>query len=637
MSLNRQKPSPKIWQAIFSIRRRNFVLHLLIIMIAFIMLGWNVWRLAVERADILDDAQVQTTSDARIAAENLYRVLSISDSALKLVAKQMESPEMSVMAAREFARDVVSSFPDLTPMLFINSDGRLVWNTGPLPGDNISYVDRDYFIAHRGGLVAGIGTPLVGRVSGKTYLPVTRRVADEKGGFRGVLFEGMEFAAIEEILKEATRRSADAAMIDREGRNLLQLPRLPEPRPPLRIDADFIQALMAEAVDSAKSYDRIAGSIVGVADVRDHPLAVAVSVNEYELLGGWRLHVFRVLGLNFLAIAGLIWWALRDARMIAALYQSNEDHQRDAAALRRSDERISLATTSAGVGFWELDLADDALRWDEVMCGHFGLPGTAFSGGLNDWLSRLSAEDASRVEQMLHEVQVTGKPCMTEHSVTHGDGERRFLKTSGVLRAGGDGSSPQVVGVTWDITDLVTANDRLESVNHTLQQLAFNDPLTGLPNRRVMFDRLEHAVQLSKRRDDRLAVIFIDLNKFKQLNDTHGHEVGDKLLVETGVRLTNAVRKTDTVARFGGDEFVVILENLGSDLEQASRYVESVAAKIDVALRVSYALDGVTHEGSASIGVYISDGREESAEAILRAADLAMYEEKKRSKLKLAR
>ncbi|MBK7685759.1 MAG: diguanylate cyclase [Rhodocyclaceae bacterium] len=121
----------------------------------------------------------------------------------------------------------------------------------------------------------------------------------------------------------------------------------------------------------------------------------------------------------------------------------------------------------------------------------------------------------------------------------------------------------------------LTERKRLEA---ELRHLSFHDALTQLPNRRLLLDRLKHAMQLSRRHNSHFALLFLDLNKFKQLNDTHGHEVGDHMLIEVARRLPLVVRDTDTVARLGGDEFVVLLEDLGAErlrptitLQQSSR------------------------------------------------------------------
>jgi diguanylate cyclase (GGDEF)-like protein/PAS domain S-box-containing protein len=176
--------------------------------------------------------------------------------------------------------------------------------------------------------------------------------------------------------------------------------------------------------------------------------------------------------------------------------------------------------------------------------------------------------------------------------------------------------------------------DLTERIRHEeqLRQLAFYDPLTQLPNRRLMLDRLEHAMRTSRRQNSHIAVLFIDLNRFKQLNDTYGHDVGDKLLVQAADRMQQAVRASDTVARFGGDEFVILIEGLGASPEQAAEYADSITHKIRQAMSEEYLLGELRYKGSASIGVKLFLGDDGDPDQLLKETDMAMYEEKKRFK-----
>lgn len=170
-----------------------------------------------------------------------------------------------------------------------------------------------------------------------------------------------------------------------------------------------------------------------------------------------------------------------------------------------------------------------------------------------------------------------------------------------------------------------TIDELQESKRHEseLRDLAFYDALTGLPNRRLMLDRLQHALKIGKRHGRCLAVLFLDLNRFKELNDTHGHQAGDLMLKEVARRLLAEVRTCDTVARLGGDEFLVLLEELPADPQQAADSAECVAAKIRAALACEYVLGNIRHPGSASVGISINI--EGDPETIIQAADEAMY------------
>lgn len=191
------------------------------------------------------------------------------------------------------------------------------------------------------------------------------------------------------------------------------------------------------------------------------------------------------------------------------------------------------------------------------------------------------------------------------------------------------GKTAQYVALFSDITER-------KQMEESVRQLAFNDALTGLPNRRLLLDRLSQAMAGSKRHACYGAVMFLDLDNFKPLNDAHGHGVGDLLLIEAATRLEACVRESDTVARFGGDEFVVILTNLDAQRADSVVQAQAVARKILSSLSQPYRLASqqpggtelVEHRCSASIGVAMFCDHEDPGESILQWADTAMYQAK---------
>jgi diguanylate cyclase (GGDEF)-like protein/PAS domain S-box-containing protein len=177
------------------------------------------------------------------------------------------------------------------------------------------------------------------------------------------------------------------------------------------------------------------------------------------------------------------------------------------------------------------------------------------------------------------------------------------------------------VGVFVDITERKKAEEEIHN-------LAFFDPLTQLPNRRLLLDRMRLALGLSARSKNFGALMFIDLDHFKVLNDTKGHEYGDKMLIEVSHRLTQSLRDTDSVARFGGDEFVVLLESLSVNQDIAVAQAGSIAEKMRESLSQTYIIESYAHESTPSIGVVLFNGDAIEIDELLKRADLAMYQAK---------
>jgi len=181
-----------------------------------------------------------------------------------------------------------------------------------------------------------------------------------------------------------------------------------------------------------------------------------------------------------------------------------------------------------------------------------------------------------------------------------------------------DGRVMNYVSVFTDITEKKRSDE-------TIRSLAFYDPLTKLPNRRLLRERIEAAIAASARSGRRAALLFIDLDHFKELNDSKGHDVGDQLLVEVARRLSAGLRSDDTVARQGGDEFVVLVANLDSDAQQATAQAQRIAESIRRELNRPYVLGEYRHHSSPSIGVSMFLGAEHGVEELLKRADSAMY------------
>ncbi len=188
-----------------------------------------------------------------------------------------------------------------------------------------------------------------------------------------------------------------------------------------------------------------------------------------------------------------------------------------------------------------------------------------------------------------------------------------------------------VKGANGQITHYVamhTDSTQRKAAESEIEHLAFYDPLTQLPNRRLLLDRLHHALATSARSEHQGALLFIDLDNFKTLNDTRGHDKGDLLLQQVAQRLSACIREGDAVARLGGDEFVVMLEGLSENAEEAATQATAAGDKILATLNQPYPLADEEHHSTASIGVTLFAGHRDTIEELLKRADLAMYQAK---------
>ena len=185
-----------------------------------------------------------------------------------------------------------------------------------------------------------------------------------------------------------------------------------------------------------------------------------------------------------------------------------------------------------------------------------------------------------------------------------------------------DGIISNYVGTQADITQQKLAQDEI-------LQLAYYDPLTGLPNRRLLLERLHHCLSVSHRSGQPVALLFLDLDNFKDLNDTRGHEVGDELLKQVAQRILGCIPEGDTVARLGGDEFVILLESIGAREDEAADHAAAVGWKIIGAVGAPYDISGSSHHATCSIGAALRIEHDTDIDDLMKRGDLAMYEAKR--------
>ncbi len=289
--------------------------------------------------------------------------------------------------------------------------------------------------------------------------------------------------------------------------------------------------------------------------------------------------------------------------------------------LERKEAQIRLATRAAGVGLWEWNIASGHVTWSEGAEAIYGLGPGELGHTLDTSMTLVHPEDTARLDDALARSLEEDAPLLVEYRIVRADGAVRWVELSGSLERDAGGEPTFLRGAVQDITERHQARQEIE-------RLAFYDPLTGLANRRLMLDRLQQAIAHAQREKVHGGLIFIDLDRFKLLNDSLGHRAGDMLLQQVTRRLTDALREEDTVARLGGDEFVIMLPVLDADPGVAAKRAWQVAEKIRGRISGGYDLDGHRFHITASLGIALfpQDGRR--AEVLLNHADAAMYQAK---------
>ncbi|MFZ2097073.1 MAG: EAL domain-containing protein [Anaerolineales bacterium] len=292
--------------------------------------------------------------------------------------------------------------------------------------------------------------------------------------------------------------------------------------------------------------------------------------------------------------------------------------------LRESEERYFLATRGVNDGLWDWNIKKEEVyyspRWKDML----GYAEDEITPSIEAWINHIHPDDREAVVYALNNhLNNNTHHFESEHRILHRDGTYRWMLVRGMAVRDANGIAYRMAGSQTDITARKKAEEQLV---HD----AFHDLLTGLPNRALFLDRLDRMIQHSWRHEKYyFGVLFLDLDRFKVINDSLGHAVGDALLVEISKTLMTCVRKSDTVARFGGDEFVILLDDI-PDVQAAAHF----AQHIQEVLGKPFHVGNNRIFTSASIGIVLGSNGHLSKEDIVRDADIAMYQAKMLGKAK---
>ncbi len=305
--------------------------------------------------------------------------------------------------------------------------------------------------------------------------------------------------------------------------------------------------------------------------------------------------------------------------MSAKIHDEVTERLRSEENLKESEERYALSARGSNDGLWDYDLINHNIYFSPRWKAMLGFSESEIGSDPDEWLSRIHTNDRNLVESEINaHIKGLTPQFQSEHRILHNDGTYRWMLTRGIAVRDEAEKAYRMAGSQTDITER-------KSVAEQLLHDAFHDALTGIPNRALFMDRLSHVIKRSSRDESNsmFAVLFIDLDRFKVVNDSLGHRIGDKLLVQVSSRLQESFRPGDTVARFGGDEFAVLLEDI-KEADSVTRLLDRIGKD----LAAPFVIDEHEVYMTSSIGISFSNVDFKKPDDLIRNADIAMYHAK---------
>lgn len=506
--------------------------------------------------------------------------------------------------------------PELISLAVVGADGSVKVSTQTSTALNVEH--RTYFQRHREfrSIRADVGAPFTGAMTGRWSIPITRRIEDTNGLFLGVAYLSLDPAYFAEPFVNSKLGPQDSMVVLGEdgiirairigdkvlyGENVAQSPLLAEQR---QNPSGWLRT------HSPIDGDR---KLVSYDSIPTYRLIVVVAKSESNLFAELK-PAEQALRLQATAVTALV--ILMTLTAMAAMNAQRGRLLAESNARRNFQELAELGSD----WHWR---SDRHHRIDFVSHGLKKSLGVSIDGllGLTAWESGgfgASADSAQKIQQaMLH-----FQPFLrVESSIRMDDRDTAYVLISGQSTWSASGEFLGYQGVVTDITER-----KLAELN--IERLAMFDALTGLPNRRSLTQHIAHALHVCRDNNHSGALIFVDVDRFKDVNDTLGHEAGDELLRLVAAALSSAVRSDDVVSRIGGDEFVVVIGKLPADLGQAKNNVQRVIQKIRGSMQALDMLRFRKVQISLSMGVCQFPTHNESPDDLLRDADTALYQSK---------
>ena len=629
--------------------RRSRWEWMLLALVLSVIGGFFVYDLGKDRSRIETRERERLSHQCTVVNMNLSRQFRTINLALTGILREVPSWRRSKEGpafASQHLKTLNDAMPGVLTFLVFDANGTVeASDKSELMGQNFSH--RDYFqtVAKARNPATLFVLPPFITSRGNFTMNLARMIPGPQGEFAGVVLAALDAEEFKVLLDSVIYRPGiRAALIHGDGVPFLMAPNSKDVE---GLDLVKPDSFFAEHLRSGRSTNVFSGVFNYVGDERmvalqtvqdpslsmDKPMVIVVDRRLQSMYAGWNHEVLEY-GLSIAALAILLAAALllyQRQRRFAGHTKAQSEAQRQAAveALRQGEERFRNLIKLSSDWYWEQDDQFRFVRLPGDLDEKTRLANDAHIGKTRWEMGALNLNEA---DWKLHQSTLQSHQEFHDFEMLRrsADGNPRWTSVSGMPVFDALGNFTGYRGVARDITVNKLSEEHIK-------RFAFYDGLTKLPNRRLLKDRMALEFSASKRNQRYGAVMFLDLDNFKPLNDKFGHEFGDLLLIEVADRLVACVREVDTVARFGGDEFVVLTGSLDLDKQASIVQAQRVAEKIRISLaqpyRLSVAQDASTvatieHCCTVSIGISLFYNQEQSEEEILKQADMAMYDAK---------
>ena len=578
--------------------------------------GFGLWQ---SHHQYQQRAQLLTQNLASATERSIYANIEKIDLAVDAVVHHLEQDladgQLNLPLAEVFLRSQISNRPELDGIRVADAHGQAFMGPAVDPKRPVSVADRPWFITQRDQANAGlvISPPLQSRINGQWVMSFSRRYVGAGGDFAGVVTAAVPLTYFNQLVAAVDVGRRGTVVLRDDQLNLITRV------PPVQGEAGAVgshnvTAELKRAAETpgwvshtyfaARTPDGVARTYTAQR-IKDVPMVLVVGVAEDEYLGDWYREVKAVIA--FCGCA-LLLYGLGSWLLLRSLAQNRVARQRIdllAKVFEHSGEAIVLT-----------DHANHIIAVNPAFVRQTGYSAEEVIGR-NPKVLASGRTSPEQYAAMWAEINTNGL-WRGELWDRAKDGTEYPKWMSITVARDAHGKVTHHIGSFVDMTELKQAEERI-------LHLAHHDTLTKLPNRVHLQGRLEQAIASARRDGGELAMLFIDMDRFKNINDTLGHHVGDRMLVEVAQRLKGIVRGSDIIARLGGDEFVLVLTGLG---HEGARAAASVASKVKAELSRPYLVDGHELRSTPSIGIGIFPGDGDDGDTLMKNADAAMYHAK---------